>query len=104
MFEAEKHQALITYMRTDSVRVSKEAITKLRAYIAESFGKEYVPDKAVDYTSNKKCSQDSHEAIRPIDVSITEKDIKKYLKKDEARLYALIWNRFVESQMTPSIF
>ncbi len=94
---------LITYMRTDSVRIAKEAIDEAREYIRGHFGKDYVPAKARTYKS-PKASQDAHEAIRPASMSYEPKNIKEFLTNDQFRLYQLIWNRFVSSQMTQAIF
>ncbi len=89
---------LITYMRTDSVRVSNEAIFAARHYIEESFGKTYLPVKP-HFFKNKKTAQDAHEAIRPTLVHLTPDRVKPYLDKDVFLLYDLIWKRFVASQM-----
>ncbi len=92
--------ALITYMRTDSLRLSDTAINQARKYIPHTYGKEYLPPKAKVYAKKTKAkAQDAHEAIRPIDVSITPAMAAKHLSKDAARLYSLIWQRFVASQM-----
>jgi DNA topoisomerase-1 len=94
---------LITYMRTDSTRVSNDALAAVRDKIGQTYGSEYLPEKANFYRS-KKDAQDAHEAIRP---SYPERDpdsIKKYLSKDEYALYKLIWNRFVASQMLPAVY
>ena len=93
---------LITYMRTDSVRISKDAQTEARKYIKDSIGHEYLPDRGVDY-KNKKGIQDAHEAIRPAAVSRTPEMIKEFVDKDTYNLYKLIWNRFVACQMNPAI-
>ena len=90
--------ALITYMRTDSVRVSSEAQKEALAYIEQNYGKEYVPDKPNFYRS-KKDAQDAHEAIRPIDITKTPESVKNILDKNQYRLYKLIYDRFVASQM-----
>ncbi|MGH9679868.1 MAG: type I DNA topoisomerase, partial [Candidatus Acidiferrales bacterium] len=95
--------ALITYMRTDSVRVSNEALDQVRGLIASSFGPAHLPEKPNFYKS-KKDAQDAHEAIRPTDASRTPADVKPYLSEDLFRLYQLIWQRFVASQMVPAIF
>ncbi|MDI9560732.1 MAG: DNA topoisomerase, partial [Pseudomonadota bacterium] len=89
---------LITYMRTDSVRVSQEAVRDARNYIDETYGKSYLP-KAPNIYKNKKSAQDAHEAIRPAFVSLTPEKIKAFLDKDLFLLYELIWKRFVASQM-----
>ncbi|MGB9596045.1 MAG: type I DNA topoisomerase [Candidatus Poribacteria bacterium] len=94
---------LITYMRTDSTRVAKEAIDSVRDFIGRNFGDEYLPNQAVQYQS-KKGAQDAHEAIRPTDVSRTPSEIKKFLTQNQYELYDLIWKRFVASQMKPAIY
>ncbi len=94
---------LITYMRTDSTRVSSEAVAGARQYIADKFGKEELPNKP-NVFSTKQNAQDAHEAIRPTSVNRTPESLKKYLSKDEYALYSLIWKRFVASQMKPAIF
>jgi len=94
---------LITYMRTDSVRIASEALDEAREYILNQYGKAFLPDKARVFKSPKK-SQDAHEAIRPASIAYKPQDIKSYLGNDEYRLYQLIWNRFVASQMNPALF
>jgi DNA topoisomerase-1 len=94
---------LITYMRTDSTRVAETALAAARAYIQKKFGAPYLPEKPIQYKS-KKDAQDAHEAIRPTDVSRTPESLKKFLSPDEYKLYKLIWQRFVASQMTPAVF
>lgn len=91
--------ALITYMRTDSLRLSDTALKQARSFIPKTYGKEYLPTSANVYVKSKGKAQDAHEAIRPIDVSVTPSLVKQYLPKDAARLYELIWQRFVASQM-----
>jgi len=94
--------ALITYMRTDSLRLSDTAIKQAREFIGKNYSKEYLPSSANTYAKGKKAkaqAQDAHEAIRPIDASITPSIAQKHLPKDEARLYTLIWQRFIASQM-----
>jgi len=93
---------LITYMRTDSVRVSVEAERQVRDYIAKNFGKEYIP-KHPHKTKSKQKTQDAHEAIRPTSVHRVPQEIKKYLSPDQFKLYELIWRRFVQSQMSSAI-
>jgi len=93
---------LITYMRTDSVRVSKDAQVEARDYIKDNIGHEYLPDRAVEY-KNKKGIQDAHEAIRPTSASRTPEMIKGHVDKDAYHLYKLIWNRFIACQMSPAI-
>jgi DNA topoisomerase I len=100
---AEGAVALITYMRTDSVRVSNEALDEVRTYIGSSFGKNYLPEKANFYKS-KKDAQEAHEAVRPTDVTRTPESVRKYLEDDLFKLYQLIWQRFVASQMMPAVF
>jgi DNA topoisomerase-1 len=94
---------LITYMRTDSTRVAEGALSAVRGYILTTFGKDYLPPAPIHYKS-KKGAQDAHEAIRPTDATRNPDSIKKYLSPDEFRLYKLIWQRFVASQMTPAVF
>ena len=93
---------LITYMRTDSTRISDTAQNELVDFIEETYGKEYVGTKKK--AKQKKSAQDAHEAIRPTSVKRTPASIKKYLSKDQFRLYQLIWTRFVASQMKPAVF
>lgn len=94
---------LITYMRTDSVNISQDALSKLRAHISRNFGEKYLPAKPNVYKS-KKSAQEAHEAIRPADVSLRPQDVRKYLDDDQYKLYELIWNRFVSSQMVPAVY
>ncbi len=94
---------LITYMRTDSTRVSDAALGEVREFIGKQYGEKYLPEKAVHYRS-KKDAQDAHEAIRPTEVGRTPDSLAKYLKPEELKLYRLIWQRFVASQMTSAIF
>jgi DNA topoisomerase-1 len=94
---------LITYMRTDSTRVSDTALNEVRDLITKQYGKDYLPANAVHYRS-KKDAQDAHEAIRPTEVVRTPDSLAKYLKSEELKLYRLIWQRFVASQMTSAIF
>ena len=100
---AEGSVGLITYMRTDSTRVSEAALGEVREFIGKQYGADYLPEKAVHYRS-KKDAQDAHEAIRPSEVVRTPDELVKYLSKDELKLYRLIWQRFVASQMTAAIF
>jgi len=100
---AEGSVGLITYMRTDSTRVSDTALGEARDYIGSQYGHNYLPEKAVHYRS-KKDAQDAHEAIRPTEVSRTPDSLAKYLKPEELKLYRLIWQRFVASQMMPAVF
>src|SRR5215212_9554068 len=94
---------LITYMRTDSTRVSDTALAEARDFISTQYGAAYLPEKAVHYRS-KKDAQDAHEAIRPTDVSRTPESVARFLDRDELKLYRLIWQRFVASQMNPAVF
>ena len=107
---------LITYMRTDSTRLSDDAVVEARAYIGERFGKEYLPDEAVVYKT-KKSAQDAHEAIRPTSTQYDPETVKRLLTEaaagnqeklrdveDHVRLYQLIWNRFIACQMKPAIY
>ena len=93
---------LITYMRTDSVRVANEALSAVRALIAKQFGKPYVPDAVRTYKA-KKLAQEAHEAIRPTSVPRTPDSLKAYLTNEQAALYQLIWQRFLASQMTDAV-
>ena len=94
---------LITYMRTDSTRVSEDAVKDVRDYIAERYGKPFVPDAPNIYKSKKE-AQDAHEAIRPTNMAFSPEVVEKYLAEDEMKLYRLIWNRFVASQMMPALY
>ncbi len=93
---------LITYMRTDSTRVSDDALGEVRAFVAERYGEEFVPKTANVYKT-KKDAQDAHEAIRPTSVLRTPEMMEKYLAEDELKLYRLIWMRFIASQMNPAL-
>lgn len=94
---------LITYMRTDSTRVSNEALTEVREYIKSQYGDPYLPESPNTY-KEKKEAQAAHEAIRPSSVTRHPDQIKQYLKEDEYKVYKLIWQRFVASQITPAVF
>lgn len=95
--------ALITYMRSDSLRLSDTALKEGRNFVGKQFGKEYLPTKANVYAKKGKANtQDAHEAIRPVDVNLHPDTIKKYLSSEQAKLYDLIWKRFVACQMTPA--
>lgn len=94
---------LITYMRTDSTRLSDVALNDARAFIGEQFGEDYLPPKANVYVTGKK-AQDAHEAIRPTDVNLTPESVEKHLNKDQFKLYNLIWQRFTASQMVPAVY
>jgi len=94
---------LITYMRTDSTRVSEDALTEVRAFVSERYGQEFVPGSPNVYKT-KKDAQDAHEAVRPTSVLHTPESLEKFLAEDELKLYRLIWMRFIASQMMPAIF
>ncbi|EAK0464895.1 type I DNA topoisomerase [Campylobacter upsaliensis] len=94
---------VITYMRTDSLNLAKEAVKGAREFIKEHFGKEYIPSKENIYTTKSKGAQEAHEAIRPTNLSFTPELAAKYLEKDELRLYTLIYNRFLACQMNPAL-
>lgn len=96
-------QGLITYMRTDSTRVSPLAVQEARQFIESAYGKQYLPPQPKAYRA-KKGAQDAHEAIRPTSALRRPEDVKPYLGRDEYRLYELIWKRFVASQMKPALF
>jgi len=93
---------LITYMRTDSFRLSDDALAEARQYIQQTFGSDYLPDKP-NYYKNRKGAQEAHEAIRPTSADLTPDVVKPFLNKDQLALYTLIWKRFIASQMTPAI-
>jgi DNA topoisomerase I len=99
----EGQTGLISYMRTDSTRVSNDALDEVRAMIVERYGAEYRPETPNVYKSKKE-AQDAHEAIRPTSVLRTPESIAKFLQEDELKLYRLIWMRFIASQMTPAVF
>ncbi|MBS2023558.1 MAG: type I DNA topoisomerase [Deltaproteobacteria bacterium] len=99
----EGQTALITYMRTDSVRLSPDAITGAREYIEKTWGKDHMPAEPVIFKT-KKSAQDAHEAIRPTSLEYPPKKVQQYLEFDMFRLYELIWNRFVACQMAPAVF
>jgi len=94
---------LITYMRTDSVIMSGEAINEIRSYVEENIGKKYLPDKPRIYKSKAKNAQEAHECIRPTNIILFPEKIKKYLNVDEFKLYEIIWQRAVSSQMASAI-
>ncbi|HXL40499.1 MAG TPA: type I DNA topoisomerase, partial [Myxococcales bacterium] len=95
--------ALITYMRTDSVRLSPDAVAGARAYVQGRWGKEYLPAEPVQFKT-KKSAQDAHEAIRPTSLEHPPERVKPFVEKDMFRLYELIWNRFIACQMVPAVF
>ena len=94
---------LITYMRTDSVNISQEATGRVRQFIGSNYGKKYLPKTPNKYKS-KKSAQEAHEAIRPSDVSRKPADMRRFLDDDQYKLYKLIWNRFVSSQIVPAVY
>lgn len=96
------HVGIITYMRTDSTRISEEMIKQVRPYIQSVYGEEYLPTKPNIYAKGKD-SQDAHEAIRPTSLEFPPDALASVLTRDQLRLYTLIWNRFIASQMTPQI-
>ena len=95
---------LITYMRTDSTHVAPEAQVAAREVIARYWGETYLPDRPPTYKTRVKSAQEAHEAIRPTDPQRTPKQMRDYLDKDQARLYELIWRRFIASQMKPALY
>ncbi|MGC4031517.1 MAG: type I DNA topoisomerase [Tepidisphaeraceae bacterium] len=97
-------QGYITYMRTDSTHLSGDAINMARSYVRKEFGDRYVPEKPNFFASSNKNAQEAHEAIRPTDCNFTPRDAEGKLKEDEAKLYRLIYNRFVACQMPPAEF
>ena len=101
--EGEGAQGLVTYIRTDSVRISDEAMADLRAFIPVKFGSEYLPDEKNEFKGRKN-AQDAHEAIRPTDVHRTPESIRNSLSREQFMLYRLIYNRYVASQMAPAVY
>lgn len=99
----EGSEGLITYMRTDSVRLAPEALEEARKYIKKVYGQDFLPPQAKNYTTQKS-AQDAHEAIRPTNVFHTPESVQSYLTKEQFLLYQLIWRRFVASQMLPAIY
>ncbi len=95
---------LITYMRTDSTHVAPEAIAAARAFIDDTWGPQYLPEKPNAYHSSNRQAQEAHEAIRPTDVRRRPEDLPASLQEDQRRLYTLIWNRFVSGQMVPAVW
>jgi DNA topoisomerase I len=95
--------ALITYMRTDSVRVSDDALAQVRDHIGASYGEKYLPEKP-NFFKAKKDAQEAHEAIRPTEVTRTPESVRPFLEPDMFKLYQMIWQRFVASQMVPAVF
>ncbi|WP_299225884.1 type I DNA topoisomerase [uncultured Campylobacter sp.] len=98
-----KNGGAITYMRTDSLNIAKEAIAAARELIEQRFGEKYLPKSANSYATKSKGAQEAHEAIRPTDLKLTPELAQKILPRDEYRLYALIYSRFIASQMSPSV-
>mgnify|MGYP001687170164 FL=1 len=94
---------LITYMRTDSTRISNLAVDEARSFLSEEYGKEYVPARPNVYAMGKK-AQDAHEAIRPTSILRTPAEVENYLNRDQLRLYTLIWQRFAASQMSAAVY
>ncbi len=93
---------LITYMRTDSTRLSGDALQMAREYIAKEFGEEYLPEKPNFFSSSNRQAQDAHEAIRPTSLALSPQRVKSGLRPDQFKVYSLIWNRFVACQMKPA--
>mgnify|MGYP001280867043 CR=1 FL=1 len=102
--DGEGTQGLITYMRTDSTNISDIAMNEVRKYIVERYGESYLPEEPPQYKTRTQSAQEAHEAIRPTSVLRSPKAIKKYLTRDQFRLYQLIWQRFVASQMMPAVY
>src|SRR5262249_43067093 len=94
---------LITYMRTDSTRVSNDALAEVREMIGSNYGQDFLPESPNVFKS-KKDAQDAHEAIRPTSALRHPDSVKQYLQEDEFKVYKLIWQRFVASQMNPAVF
>ena len=101
--EGEGTQGIVTYIRTDSVRVSQEALDAVRAYIPARFGAEYLPEEPNEFKGRRN-AQDAHEAIRPTDIARTPESIKASLTKEQFQLYRLIYSRFLASQMQPAVY
>ncbi len=103
--EDEGSVGLITYMRTDSTRVAESAVSAARAFVERQYGKPYLPDKPALYGASKNPqAQDAHEAVRPTEVERTPQQLKKSLTPDQFKLYQLVWQRFVASQMSPIVY
>lgn len=100
---ADGAEGLITYMRTDSVRIAPEAIEEARQYIKQHYGKDYIPDEIKQY-STQKSAQDAHEAIRPTNVEHSPEKLQPYLTREQFLLYQLVWRRFLASQMVAAIY
>jgi DNA topoisomerase-1 len=95
---------LITYMRTDSVTLSKEALTEMRGFITKNYGADYLPKAPIEYRSSSKNAQEAHEAIRPTSIARTPESVAPYLNDEQRKLYEMIWKRAIASQMTPAKF
>src|SRR5690242_18045732 len=95
---------LITYMRTDSVTLSKEAVAEMRGYITKNYGSDYLPKAPVEYRSQSKNAQEAHEAIRPTSIARSPDSVAPYLNDEQRKLYEMIWKRAIASQMTPAKF
>src|SRR4029078_8050859 len=95
--------ALITYMRTDSTRISNDALTAVREHIGKNSGAHYLPAEPNNYKS-KKSAQDAHEAIRPTSMEYPPERVAPFLSPEQLKLYSLIWRWFVASQMVPAVF
>ena len=102
--DGEGTHGLITYMRTDSTNISESATNEVRTFIQERYGESFLPDAPPVYKTRTQSAQEAHEAIRPTSVSRQPKAIKQYLTRDQFRLYQLIWQRFVASQMNPAVY
>ncbi|MGB4869787.1 MAG: type I DNA topoisomerase [Candidatus Promineifilaceae bacterium] len=102
--DADGAVGLITYMRTDSVNVSTEAQKEAQAYILQHYGETYAPETPPIYKTRSKTAQEAHEAVRPTAVMRTPKAVKSFLSRDQYRLYQLVWDRFVASQMSPAVY
>ncbi len=100
---SEGGEGLITYMRTDSVRIEPEALNAARKFIESKYGKKYLPEKT-RYFTTKKSAQDAHEAIRPTNISNPPEKVKQFLAEDQYKIYDLIWKRFISSQMNPALY
>jgi DNA topoisomerase-1 len=97
-------RGLITYMRTDSTNISPVAINEVRGYIKQRFGEDYLPEKPLTYKTRSRSAQEAHEAVRPTSIKRGPRNIKQFLSRDQFRLYQLIWERFVASQINPAIY
>ena len=95
---------LITYMRTDSVTLSKEAVAEMRGYITKNYGSDYLPKAPIEYRSQSKNAQEAHEAIRPTSIARTPESVAPFLNDEQRKLYEMIWKRAIASQMTPAKF